>query len=82
MKFLAQSLAYTKDLLAMSYYYFQLWSLKIIFLCFIYLSNLYAPCGARTDDPEIKSCMLYLLSQSGAPKVIIIVWANELMSEL
>ena len=26
------------------------------------LSNLYAQCGIRTYDPEIKSCMLYQLS--------------------
>ena len=35
------------------------------FLKLIYLSNLYTQCGAPTPDPEIKSCMLYLMNQQG-----------------
>ena len=37
------------------------------FLKFIYLSNLYTQCGARSHHPEIKSLMLYQLSLLGAP---------------
>ena len=31
------------------------------------LSKFYVQHGAQTHDPEIKSCMLYQLSQPGAP---------------
>ena len=42
--------------------------INIIFLkFFIYLNNLYTHHGAQTHDPVIKSCMLFLLSQPGAP---------------
>lgn len=36
---------------------------KTFFLSCIYLSNFYTPCGARTHVPEIKSCVLFQLSQ-------------------
>ena len=35
---------------------------------FFSLNKLYAQCGAWTYDPEIKSHMVYPLSQPGAPK--------------
>ena len=34
---------------------------------FIYLSNLYTQCQVQTRDPDIKSCVLFRLSQPGAP---------------
>ena len=34
---------------------------------FFFFSNLYARRGAQTHDPEIKSSMLFRLSQPGAP---------------
>ena len=34
---------------------------------FIYLSNLYTRCGARTHGPKIKCYMLFQLSQTGVP---------------
>ena len=43
-----------------------------LFLIFIYLSNFYTQRGARTDDPEIESCMLFWLSQPGAPVFLFI----------
>ena len=36
-------------------------------MCAGILTNLYAQCGARTHNPEIKSHVLYPLSQPGAP---------------
>ena len=33
----------------------------------MYLSNLYTQCGIQTYNPEIKSCMLFQLSQTRAP---------------
>ena len=36
-------------------------------LFFIFLSDLYTPCGVQTHDPKIKSCTLFRLSQPGAP---------------
>ena len=37
-------------------------------LLFVYLRNLYLQGGAQTHDPEIRSLMLFLLSQPGAPR--------------
>lgn len=39
----------------------------ILFFKFIYISNLYTPCGAPTDYLETKSCLLLQLSQPDAP---------------
>lgn len=35
---------------------------------FVYLRNLCTPRGARTHDPRIKSCVLFWLSEPGAPQ--------------
>ena len=44
------------------------WDFFFLFKVFcIYLSNLYTQCGAQTQDPEIKSYMLFQLSQLGTP---------------
>ena len=40
----------------------------IYFLEIVFLSNLYTKHGTQTHDPEIKSHMLYWMSQSGAPR--------------
>ena len=39
---------------------------KKIYL-FVYLNNLYTPCGAQPHNPRIQSPMLYRLSQMGVP---------------
>ena len=39
------------------------------FLKILFLSNLYTQHGARTHNLEIKSHMLYWLSQPGAPQL-------------
>lgn len=39
----------------------------------IFVSNIYTQCGIRTHEPEIKSHILYGLSQSGAPEIYIII---------
>jgi len=41
--------------------------LLFFFLSFIYLSNLYTQCRTGYHDPEIKSRILFQLSQPGAP---------------
>ena len=38
-----------------------------LFPSFLFLSNLYTQPGAGTQNPEIKSHMLYWLSQPGTP---------------
>lgn len=39
----------------------------VFFLVFIYLSNFYTQRGAETHEPEIKSYILYWLTQPGVP---------------
>ena len=41
----------------------------LFFFKFIYLSNLYTQHGAQTHNLEIKSCMLFQLTQPGAPNM-------------
>ena len=43
-------------------------SLSLSFLKILFLSNLYTQNGAQTHNSEIKSLVLYLLIQPGAPK--------------
>ena len=50
-----------------------------IYLGFIYLINLYTPCGAQTHNPEIKSPMLFWLSQSGAPQTNILIESDWML---
>ena len=51
----------------------QIWDLYIFFKRskknFFFNNNLYTQHGARTHNPEIKSCMLFHLSQPGAPGI-------------
>jgi len=43
-------------------------SQNCFFFLFLFLKSiLYTQCGAQTYNPKIKSCMLYGLSQPGAP---------------
>lgn len=44
--------------------------LKILKGSFIYLSNLYTCCGARTHNPEIRSLMFFQLRQPSTPRIL------------
>ena len=46
-------------------------SLSFSFLKVLFVSNLYPQCGAQTYNSEIKRCMLYWLSQPGAPLLTV-----------
>ena len=48
----------------------------------IYFSKLYTQCGAQTHDPQIKSRVLFRLSQPGAPIRLIFRQAALLSEEL
>ena len=48
-----------KSMLRLEFFFF--------FFDVLFLSNLYTQCGAWPCNPEIKSCMLHQLRQTGAP---------------
>ena len=50
------------------------------FLNILFLSNLHTQHGSHTHIPEIKSHMLYQLSQPDAPEVIYLYTLNQWLS--